>query len=179
MNRVWDPLVRLLHWTLVGAVTIAWTSTLHIGVPGHWHEIAGFVAMGAVALRVLWGFVGPRHARFASFVRGPAPTFSYLKQMSRGQAPRYIGHNPLGGWMVVALLLTVGAITFTGWLQTTDEFWGSETLETVHTVLAWGLLALIALHVMGVVHTSAHQRENLVRAMLNGRKRPQQTGDVD
>lgn len=179
MTPVWDPLVRLLHWTLVAAITVAWTSTLHIGVPGPWHETAGFVAMGSVMLRVLWGFVGPRHARFSSFVRGPAPTLSYLKLMGQGQAPRHIGHNPLGGWMVVALLLTVGTITFTGWLQTTDAFWGSESLETIHTWLAWGLLALIALHVAGVVHTSLHQRENLVQAMLHGRKRHQQAGDVD
>lgn len=179
MTRVWDPLVRLLHWALLGAIVTAWTSTLHIGVPGAWHETAGFVAMGCVALRLVWGFVGPRHARFSSFLQGPTATLAYLRLMCRGQAPRHIGHNPLGAWMVIALLLTVGILTFTGWLQTTDAFWGSEPLETVHTALAWGLLALIALHVSGVVHTSLQQRENLVRAMLHGRKRPHEPGDVD
>lgn len=179
MTPVWDPLVRLLHWTLVAAITVAWTSTLHIGVPGHWHETAGYVAMGCVALRLVWGFVGPRHARFGSFMQGPRATLAYLSLMRTKQAPRHIGHNPLGAWMVVALLLTVGTITLTGWLQTTDAFWGSEPLEDIHTTLAWALLGLIALHVSGVIHTSIHQRENLVQAMLHGRKRPQEPGDVD
>lgn len=179
MTRVWDPLVRLLHWTLLGAIVIAWTSTLHIGVPGAWHETAGFVAMACVALRLLWGFAGPRHARFSSFVRGPRLTWTYTRQVREGHAPRHIGHNPLGAWMVLALLSTVGALTFIGWLQTTDRYWGSEALEDVHTVLAWALLPLIGLHVAGVLLTSVHQRENLVESMIHGRKRPPEPGDID
>lgn len=179
MKRVWDPLVRLLHWSLLCAIVIAWTSTLHIGVPGAWHETAGFVAMGSVSLRLLWGFAGPRHARFSSFVRSPRATWSYTRQLRRGQAPRHMGHNPLGAWMVIVLLLVVGALTFFGWLQTTDRFWGSETLEVVHTTLAWALLPLIGLHVAGVVLTSSHQRENLVQSMWHGRKRAPGPGDID
>ena len=169
---VWDGIVRLLHWTLVGAVTVAWTSTLDIGVPPGWHECAGFTAMGCVALRVLWGFLGTPRARFADFIRGPRTTWRYASSVLRGAAPRHIGHNPLGGWMVLALLLNVAGITLTGWLQTTDRYWGSELLEQVHTTLAWALLGLIALHVAGVVLTSRHQRENLVKAMVDGRKMP-------
>lgn len=179
MSRVWDPLVRLLHWTLLGSITIAWTSTLHIGVPGAWHETAGLVAMACVTLRVLWGFVGPRHARFSSFLRGVKATWSYTRQVHDGQAPRHVGHNPLGAWMVIALLLTVGTLTFVGWLQTTDRYWGSESLEEAHTFLAWALLPLIGLHVAGVVLTGMHQRENLVKAMIDGRKRPPGPGDID
>lgn len=179
MTRVWDPLVRALHWTLLGAIAIAWTSTLHMGVPGGWHETAGFVAMGCVALRLLWGFVGPRHARFSSFMRGPRSTCTYASQVARGQAPRHIGHNPLGAWMVISLLLTVASLTVVGWLQTTDRYWGSEALEVVHTTLAWSLLPLIGLHVVGVLLTSVHQRENLVRSMIHGRKRPPAEGDID
>jgi cytochrome b len=185
---VWDAAVRLLHWTLVGAITVAWTSTLDIGVPSGWHEAAGYTAMACVALRVLWGFVGgrythyARHARyahFAGFVHSPHATWRYALQVRQGTAPRHIGHNPLGGWMVLALLLTVGSIALTGWLQTTDPYWGSEPLEQVQTALAWGLLALIALHVAGVVLTGRHHRENLVTAMLNGRKMPPSDHDVD
>lgn len=176
---VWDAAVRLLHWTLVGAIATAWTSTLDIGVPPDWHEASGYTAMGCVALRLLWGMVGSRHARFADFVRGPRTTWRYTVQVLRGVAPRHIGHNPLGGWMVLALLLNVAGITLTGWLQTTDRYWGSEPLEWVHTTLAWGLLGLIALHVAGVVLTSRHQRENLVKAMVDGRKMPPSAHDVD
>lgn len=179
MTRVWDPLVRLLHWSLLGAIVIAWTSTLHIGVPGAWHETAGYVAMSCVGLRLVWGFVGPRHARFASFVRSPAFTWSYARQVRRGRAPRHIGHNPLGAWMVLALLIDVASLTVVGWLQTTDRYWGSELLEVVHTTLAWSLLALIGLHVAGVLLTSVHQRENLVRSMIDGRKPAPGPGDID
>jgi cytochrome b len=167
---VWDPAVRLLHWTLVCAITVAWTSTLAIGLPASWHETAGFTAMVCVALRVLWGFAGSRHARFDDFIRSPQHTWRYAKQVWQGTAAHHLGHNPLGGWMVVMLLLTVAAITATGWLQTTDRYWGSNGLERVHATLAWGLLGLIALHVAGVLITSFHQRENLVKAMLDGRK---------
>jgi len=176
---VWDPLVRLLHWTLAGAIAIAWTSTLDVGVPAAWHEPAGYTAMACVAARLLWGAVGGRHARFGGFVKGPRATVRYARQVLKGTAPRHVGHNPLGGWMVVALLLTVAGITLTGWLQTTDRYWGSEPLEQVHTTLAWALLGLVALHVAGVVVTGRHQRENLVKAMVDGRKMPASGRDID
>ncbi len=169
---VWDKAVRFLHWTLAGAIAVAWTSTLGIGVPASWHENAGYTALACVALRAGWGFVGSSHARFSAFMRGLRPTWRYAQQAWRGTAPRHIGHNPLGGWMALALWFTVASIAVTGWLQTTDRYWGSETLELVHTTLAWSLLGLIALHVAGVLHTSRQQRENLVRAMLDGRKMP-------
>jgi cytochrome b len=179
MTRVWDPLVRLLHWGLVGAIVIAWTSTLHIGVPGAWHETAGYVAMACVTLRLVWGVIGPRHARFASFLKGPVRTWVYAKQVCQGLAPRHIGHNPLGAWMVIALLFDVASLTVVGWLQTTDRYWGSEALEVVHTTLAWSLLPLVGLHVAGVLLTSVHQRENLVHSMFHGRKPAPGPGDID
>lgn len=175
---VWDVAVRLLHWTLACAVAVAWTSTLAIGVPGPWHEPAGYTAAACVTLRLLWGLVGSRHARFTDFLRSPSVTWRYTRQVWHGRAPRHIGHNPLGGWMALTLWLTTGGIAFTGWLQTTDRFWGSEALEQVHTTLAWGLLGLVALHLGGVWLTSRHQRENLVKAMLDGRKMPPSGDDV-
>lgn len=178
MIRIWDLVVRLAHWTLVGAVSIAWLSTLHVGVPGAWHEPAGYVAATTLVTRVIWGLVAHGPARFTAFVRGPRVVLHYARQVWRHQEPRYLGHNPLGGWMVVALLTSIGAITLTGWLQTTDRYWGSETLETVHASLAWGLLGLIALHVGGVVVTSVRHRESLVRAMVTGHKRTPQAGDI-
>ncbi|WP_427911830.1 cytochrome b/b6 domain-containing protein [Ramlibacter sp. MMS24-I3-19] len=165
---VWDTAVRCLHWLLVATVAIAWLSSLALL---GWHEPAGYAAAAIVAARVAWGFTGSRHARFASFVRGPAAVAAYGRRVLARRERRYLGHNPLGGWMVLALLACVGALGVTGWLYTaTDLFWGEAWLERVHAALAWLLLALIALHVAGVVFTSLRQRENLVRAMVTGAK---------
>ena len=131
-----------------------------------------------VGLRLVWGFVGGRYARFTQFVRPWQPTWRYLRGVIAGHAPRYIGHNPLGGWMVVALMSCLGLLGFTGWLYTTDTFWGYGWLANLHWGLAWALLALVALHVSGVVFTSVKHRENLVRAMLTGNKPPAGPTDV-
>lgn len=173
--KVWDRPVRLLHWTLVASIALGWLTTFFwFGA----HQPVGWIALAAVALRLVWGVAGSRHARFAQFVRAPRATFAYLRQMRRGAEPRHLGHNPLGAWMILALLLCVTALCVTGWLYTTDALWGDETVETLHVGFAWGLLALIALHVGGVIFTSLRQRENLVRAMLDGDKRAAQGDDV-
>lgn len=166
--RVWDRPVRLLHWTLAAAVAVAWCTgeeTLR------WHEAAGFTAAGAVALRTAWGFGARGAARFASFVRSPAVTWAYARTVLGGTEARYRGHNPLGGWMVVALLATVAAACITGWLYTTDAFWGLAWLDLLHRGLAWAVLLLVPVHVAGVVLTGRRHRENLVAAMVTGRKR--------
>jgi len=166
--RVWDPLVRIGHWSLVAAVAVAWITG------DEWqstHEVAGYVAATVVALRILWGFAGSRHARFSDFVRGPAAVLAYARGMLRGRKQRYLGHNPAGGVMILALIATVMALGLTGWLATTDRFWGSEWLEESHEALANLLLVLIALHLGGVLLGSIRDGENLVRAMITGRKR--------
>lgn len=178
----WDPLVRLLHWSLVGAVATAWLATLRLGI-GSWHEPAGYVALVAVGTRLVWGGLARQgglahYARFAQFVRGPGTVTRYTRDLLAHRERRHLGHNPLGGWMVVLLLGWVGAIGTTGWLQTTDAYWGSEPLEQVHTALAWSLLGLIALHLAGVLFTSLRHRENLVKAMWTGRKIPPSGDDV-
>lgn len=175
--RVWDRLVRLLHWTLVGSIALAWISTLGLGIV-KWHEPAGYVALAVVALRVLWGFAGGPYARFVQFVRGPSATLRYTAQVAAAREPRYVGHNPLGGWMVLTLLLCVAAACVTGWLYTTDMFWGEEWVDRLHQALAWAILVLAALHVGGVVFTSIRHHENLVAAMFSGNKRPASGDDV-
>lgn len=166
--RVWDPLVRVLHWSLVAAVTVSWLGSF--AIPGA-HLPAGYLALAIVGLRVLWGGLGSEYARFGQFVRGPRATWAYLAALRQGREPRYIGHNPLGAWMIVALLASVAGLALTGWLYTTDRFWGDATVELVHRALAWWLLLLVILHVGGVLFTGRRQREPLVRAMLSGRKR--------
>jgi len=163
-----------MHWALVVFLISAWLTR---ELRGPWHPWLGYGAAAVVALRIVWGFAGGRHARFAQFVRAPAATVAYARAVIAGHAPRYLGHNPLGGWMVLALLVTVGAVCLSGWLFTTDWLWGYAWLAQTHTVLAWLLVALVALHVAGVAFTSRHQRESLLRAMFDGLKRAPGPGD--
>jgi cytochrome b len=174
---VWSRFVRGFHWLLVAGVTAAWITT---EVGDDWHEPIGWAVAALIGLRLVWGVIGPdRAARFASFVHGPSRVWAYARAVLRSRAPRHLGHNPLGGWMVAALLLTLAAITLTGWLMTTDAFWGSEAMEDAHEALAQGLLGLVALHVLGVIFTGVHQRENLVAAMWHGRKRAPGPEDIE
>lgn len=177
---VWDALVRGLHWTLAGAVATAWIS-------GHWapadfdavHHTAGYVALAAVAARLAWGLIGPRHARLASFVRRPREVLAYARALRAGREPRYVGHNPLGGWMAVLLWSVAAAVAVTGWLYTTEWLWGYAWLEALHLALGWLIAALVAGHLGGVVVTSWRHRENLVAAMFSGSKRAPEGTDID
>nr|WP_234893865.1 cytochrome b/b6 domain-containing protein [Sinorhizobium medicae] len=118
------------------------------------------------------------YARFSQFIRSPTLTLLYAGDMLRHKEPRYLGHNPLGAVMVVLLLLMVGGIALTGWMQTTDAYWGVEWVEETHEALAELLLVAIALHVVGVIHVSLRHHENLVLAMITGRKRAPAGGDI-
>ena len=173
---MWDLLLRVLHWSLVAAVALAWTTT-------EWftglHEAVGYAGLAVVAVRVLWGFAGPRRARFSDFVRGPRATWRYAARLARGHAPRHVGHNPLGAWMMLALLACIVALALTGWLYRSDRFWGEVWLDVLHQAIAWSMLVLIAVHVAGAIVTGWRHRENLVRAMITGRKRKPEGEDVD
>ncbi len=164
--KVWDPVVRTIHWVLVASAIVAWTVTV-----GLVHEIAGYLVLVLMLFRLFWGFVGPGHARFKDFVRPGNEVWQYAKALLTGREPRHLGHNPLGGWMILALLGTGLATAISGWLYTTDTFWGVEWVENVHALCAYTMLALAALHVAGVLFTSIRQRENLIAAMFHGRKR--------
>ena len=177
--KVWDALVRSLHGLLAASVLIAWASGHW---PGRWfdeiHHTAGYVAGGVVLIRLLWGFGGSRFARFKQFVRSPRATWRYAEQLSTAREPRYIGHNPLGGWMVLALLATAATVSLTGILYTTEWLWGYEWLSDLHEALAWLMTVLVIGHWAGVALTSWRHRENLVTAMITGRKRPAEGTDI-
>jgi len=166
--KVWDPLVRLFHWSLVISFAVAWISA------DEWDDLhiwAGYVAAALVAFRVLWGLLGPRYARFTQFVRGPGAVAAYLRDTATGREARYLGHNPAGGAMIVLLIVSLAALCLTGWMYTLDLFWGEEWVEEIHEFLANFLLVLVGLHLAGVILASLTQQENLVRAMITGRKR--------
>ena len=173
--KVWDAIVRLSHGSLLAGVGAAWITSERWTA---WHEPVGRAVLAVVALRVVWGFVGSPYARFAQFVRSPAHTARYTARLLHRREPRYLGHNPLGGWMVMALLATVALAGCSGWLYTTDAFWGDARVENVHNALAILLLVLVGLHVTGAIVTSARHRENLVAAMVHGRKRPPADDDI-
>lgn len=188
--KVWDPLVRLFHWSLALCFFIAYVSgdaweSLHVA--------AGYAIAGLVAFRVVWGLVGTRHARFSDFVFTPATVLAYLKALAALRAKRYLGHNPAGGWMVVALLVALALTCLTGMAahgtfsvafnlispamahaDEGDE--GDELFEETHEFFAHLTLLLVAAHVAGVLISSLLHRENLLRAMITGRK-PREPGD--
>lgn len=165
--KVWDPLVRLFHWSLAACVFGAFL--VEDGDVAH--RVLGYVALGLVSFRVLWGFIGTRHARFRDWVRGPRAVAAYLRERRAGTSRRHLGHNPAAGVMMLVLLAGVVLVGITGWLQTTAAFWGVEWMEDLHAVLAWSLLALIGMHVLAAIIESVHYRENLIAAMFHGLKR--------
>ena len=173
--RVWDPLVRIFHWSLVGLFTFAFLTGDEWQTP---HETAGYIIAGLIAFRVIWGFVGSRHARFFSFIYRPSTVAGFVADTVRMKARRYLGHNPAGGLMVIALLIVIIAISVTGWMMTTDAYWGVGWVEDLHEVSAFSALSLIALHIGGVIVASFEHGENLVRAMVTGRKRAAGPDDI-
>jgi cytochrome b len=203
--KVWDPLVRVFHWTLVVAFFVAYLTgddllTLHV-----W---AGYLVGGIVVLRVLWGVVGPKHARFGDFVFKPFTVWRYLLDLLCFRAQRYLGHSPAGGAMVMALLLALAAVVWSGleayaveenagplalaspevrqsmpdegagrlWLVSEEEDDDSDDGDglwaELHEVLSELTFALVILHILGVLLASLVHRENLIRVMITGEKRP-------
>lgn len=167
--NVWDRFVRVFHWTLVASFAIAYFSTEHIGLL---HKGAGYLALGLVAARAVWGFVAPsRHARFAHFVPTPARLLRYLTLLLRGREPRHLGHNPADAVMILYLMSATLVIGVTGFLMTTEAYGGNELVETLHTTAVDLTLVAIAVHVGANAYESLQHRENLFKAMVTGRKR--------
>jgi cytochrome b len=196
---VWDPLVRFGHWALVAAFAVAYLSgedeadALHV-----W---GGYIVGAIVLLRVGWGFVGPRHARFSDFVRSPLVALAYFRDLLYGSARRYVGHSPAGGAMVIALLVCLAATVATGLIAYGEEGKGplaavlvtdanangneaedrapaktgreesESTIGELHGLLANITVALVVAHILGVAVASVVHKENLVFAMITGRKR--------
>jgi cytochrome b len=174
LTRVWDPVVRLFHWSLVASFALAWLSS-HSSE--NVHQWSGYAAAGLILLRLAWGIVGTRYARFSQFVRDPMTITNYLIAIIRSREARYVGHNPAGGAMIVALIAAMAGTAFSGWLMTTDAYFGVEWVERAHDLSAHGLLLLVLIHVGGVILASFRHRENLVGAMITGKKRNAGPGD--
>ena len=165
--RVWDVPLRICHWALAISVLVAWFSA---NIYDAAHEASGYVVMGLVAFRLVWGFVGTTHARFAHFVRPSGVTLRYLWALARGRVTRHAGHNPAGAAMTILLLAALAISTISGWMQLTHRFFGVTWVELVHSYSSNLVLVLAIVHVLGVLFMCALQKENLVRAMITGRK---------
>lgn len=178
---VWDWPVRIIHWSLVICVAGAWlTQNLERDL-FRWHTWFGYAVTVLVVTRILWGLVGTRHARYASFVRSPAAAWRYLAGLFRGDAAKVAGHNPLGGWMVLLLLALLLAQAVTGLfandqILNTGPLYGhvssglSDRLTSVHKQVFDILLGAIALHVIAAFAYLVFRRENLIGSMFTGRK---------
>jgi cytochrome b len=175
LTRVWDPVVRLFHWTVVAGCAI----NLILEDGNKFHRAVGNVVAAAVAVRVVWGFVGAGHARFSDFIPRPAALLGYLRQLVSRSEPRFIGHNPAGSVMILLLLGSLIAVSITGWMMGLDRFFGNETLEELHENFAMAILVLAGIHVAAAVFESVRHRENLIKAMFTGRKRKPTGTDVD
>ncbi len=164
---IWDAPVRVFHWLMVlcfaGAYLTAERETWRLV-----HVTLGYTLAGLVVFRLLWGMVGTRHARFSDFVRGPSAVIGYLRSIWHGRPEHHTGHNPAGAWAILALIALALGVSASGWALYSDL--GGEALEEVHEAIANLMLGLVVVHVAAVLVSSRLHRENLVGAMITGRK---------
>lgn len=164
---VWDAPVRIFHWLMVASFAVAWLTS----ESERWqlvHVTAGYTMAGLVAFRVLWGVIGTRHARFTDFVRSPWKAIDYLVSLADRTPQHHTGHNPAGGLAILALLTLAALTALTGWANYNEL--AGPWMEEVHEILASSMLGLVVLHVAAVVLSSVLHRENLVAAMIHGKK---------
>lgn len=194
--RIWDPLVRIFHWSLVTGFSIAYLTG---EVEGNLHIYSGYIVLGLISFRVVWGFIGTRHARFSDFIYSRESVSRYLKSLLTGKPKHYTGHNPAGGWMVIAMLVSLFVVSISGLkLYAVEEGLGplagpvpavtiistayadddddgkdkkgEEFWEEIHEASANFMLFLVFLHIAGVIVSGFLHGENLVKAMLTGKK---------
>ena len=174
--KVWDFPTRVFHWSLVFVVAVAWVSSEADGGAFWIHVYSGTLLIGFVAFRAVWGVIGSRHAQFGDFVHGPEKVSSYSARLMAFRPPYSLGHNPLGGWMVIVLLGVILLAVLTGLMTSEDDYVGplahigGGVLGEAHEGFANFLLVLIFVHVVGVFAHGIVSRENLPRAMITGDK---------
>lgn len=186
--KAWDPLVRIFHWSLVFFFLLAFATE------DDWmnlHVWAGYAVAMLVGFRLLWGVIGTRTARFPTFVKSPRVALQHLGAMCTGKAPHYLGHNPAAAMMIVALLGSISLIVLSGMILIAADGQGplagtmfasinAEAMEEIHEFFANFTLLLVFGHVAGVVISSLLEGENLIRAMITGRKKTRpEWADID
>ncbi|PWE34303.1 cytochrome B [Maritimibacter sp. 55A14] len=166
-EKSWDLFVRVFHWSVVLGFAL---NLAVLDDEGAWHERVGYAVLALALLRILWGFAGPAQARFSAFPPSLSAALAHLGDMARGIVRPHRSHNPLGALMVYNLLACMLALGATGWMMTTDMFWGVDWVEELHEFLAnWAIFSVV-LHVGGVIAESLIEKRNLVRPMVTGYK---------
>lgn len=179
--KVWDISIRIFHWALVAGIGFMWFSGEEGGNIMTWHIYIGYCMLGLIVYRLFWGFIGSPYARFTEFLKGPSQTFAYLKNMLKGEKIDYLGHNPLGGWMVIILMILIFTQAFSGLFSSDDIFTEgpfyslvssktSEFFTSIHHLNFNILLAAIALHISAVAYHAFIKKEALIKSMLTGEK---------
>lgn len=165
--RVWDPLVRVFHWSLVSCVVLnSWVVEEGETI----HQWLGHAAAALVGLRLVWALIGSRHARFADWFPTPRRVREHVTALLHGEVPAHTGHNPLGALMMLTLMVMVLGLGLTGWLQGTDAFWGVDWVQELHEGLAAMLVWLAALHAAAALVMGRIERTRLIKAMVTGVK---------
>ncbi len=201
---VWDPLVRLFHWSLVLTFTVAYLTGDEESMV---HIYSGYAVAGLIVFRLIWGFIGTPYARFGSFMYSPRTVLKYIKSMVSGKPKRYIGHSPAGGAMIIALLLSLVIVTYSGlkvyaieegagplaqqavevnfiksahadddgenegFQKRSEGTSGEDFWEEIHEASANFVLFLVFLHIAGVMVSGRLHNENLIKAMITGKKK--------
>jgi len=178
--RVWDLPTRFFHWALLALVAFAWITSEIDGTLFNLHVFAGVAILGLIVFRLVWGVIGSRYARFSDFIKPWPVVAEYGRKMFTRKAPRHLGHNPLGGWMIVFLIVTLTVTVFTGLFTSDDGNAGplawripsglAHTMEELHEGVSGFLGFLIGIHVLGVIVHGFVSGENLPRAMWTGYK---------
>jgi cytochrome b len=179
--RVWDLPVRLFHWLLVLSVAGLFITEQLGGNYMEWHKKLGYFVLGLILFRIMWGVIGSQHARFASFLRGPATILKYLRDIKNPAAPRWLGHNPLGALSVVAFLVVIAVQAVTG-LFADDEILMtgpyadavskevSGLLTKIHKINSKVIIGLVVMHLLAIGYYVFIKRDNLVKPMITGEK---------
>lgn len=165
--QVWDPFVRIFHWSLVACVL----GNQFITEEGETaHQWLGYIACALVLLRIVWGFFGTRHARFSDFWPTPARIGAQLRSWLDGKPQQHDGHSPLGAVMMLTLMALVVLLGVSGWMQGLDAFWGEEGPEEVHEALANLLMVLAGAHALAAIVLGRIEKTHLIKAMITGIK---------
>ena len=166
--RVWDILVRVTHWTVAAGIT---ANLLFTEEGSELHQYVGYTVVGLVVIRLLWGFVGTRYARFSDFFPTPARIKHHLSDLSiRRTDEQHLGHNPLAAIMMFALWAVIIGLGISGYLMEAKIFGSKDILEEIHGILANSLYLLVPLHIISVIAMSYWERQNLIKSMITGNK---------
>lgn len=165
--KVWDPVVRLFHWSLVIGFTL---DAVILDEDSRLHEQVGYVVLALIGARIIWGLIGTKFARFSSFKPSLHASIEQLGDIANQRSKPHVGHSPLGALMIYNLLISIALIGITGWMMTTNMFWGSDGVEDIHEGLVVWAGASVGVHIAAVIFEGRRSHVNLVKAMVTGQK---------